>query len=191
MRVLADSDLDALIFEPGFSTADEVSRLAGRGVGMDVVASEVRQLGGTLDIALASRARAPTSPCACRRRWRSPRRCSSASAIPASRCRSPRCAASAASPASELDKPDATLPLRWRGLRAARPRHAARPCAGQGRRPAADAAAADPLGRPARGGHHRPGASATAKSWSSRSARRSPRCRASSARRSWATAAWW
>jgi chemosensory pili system protein ChpA (sensor histidine kinase/response regulator) len=48
--VLADSDLDALIMEPGFSTADAVSRLAGRGVGMDVVASEVRQLGGTLDI---------------------------------------------------------------------------------------------------------------------------------------------
>src|SRR3546814_6225737 len=40
-----------MIFEPGFSTVDEVSRLAGRGVGMDVVASEVRQLGGTLDIA--------------------------------------------------------------------------------------------------------------------------------------------
>ncbi|GAB3315528.1 hypothetical protein GCM10027564_24920 [Luteimonas notoginsengisoli] len=49
--VLANSDLDMLIFEPGFSTAQEVSRLAGRGVGMDVVASEVRQLGGTLDIA--------------------------------------------------------------------------------------------------------------------------------------------
>ncbi len=48
--VIADSDLDMLIFEPGFSTADEVSRLAGRGVGMDVVASEVRQLGGTIDI---------------------------------------------------------------------------------------------------------------------------------------------
>nr|WP_310062116.1 Hpt domain-containing protein [Lysobacter niastensis] len=48
--VLSDADLDALILEPGFSTADEVSRLAGRGVGMDVVASEVRQLGGTLDI---------------------------------------------------------------------------------------------------------------------------------------------
>jgi len=48
--VLGDSDLDMLILEPGFSTADEVSRLAGRGVGMDVVASEVRQLGGTLDI---------------------------------------------------------------------------------------------------------------------------------------------
>ncbi|RPE75454.1 Hpt domain-containing protein [Vulcaniibacterium tengchongense] len=48
--VLADGDLDMLILEPGFSTADEVSRLAGRGVGMDVVASEVRQLGGSLDI---------------------------------------------------------------------------------------------------------------------------------------------
>ena len=48
--VLSDGDLDMLIFEPGFSTADEVSRLAGRGVGMDVVASEVRQLGGTIDI---------------------------------------------------------------------------------------------------------------------------------------------
>ncbi|HEU4813338.1 MAG TPA: Hpt domain-containing protein, partial [Xanthomonadaceae bacterium] len=49
--VLADGDLDALILEQGFSTADTVSRLAGRGVGMDVVHSEVRQLGGTLDIA--------------------------------------------------------------------------------------------------------------------------------------------
>ncbi|MDQ3511682.1 MAG: ATP-binding protein, partial [Pseudomonadota bacterium] len=48
--VLIDADLDALILEPGFSTADSVSRLSGRGVGMDVVASEVRQLGGTLDI---------------------------------------------------------------------------------------------------------------------------------------------
>ncbi len=47
---LSNSALDALIFEPGFSTVEEVSRLAGRGVGMDVVASEVRQLGGTLDI---------------------------------------------------------------------------------------------------------------------------------------------
>ena len=48
--VLSNAQLDALILEPGFSTAQEVSRLAGRGVGMDVVASEVRQLGGTLDI---------------------------------------------------------------------------------------------------------------------------------------------
>ncbi|MES2857825.1 MAG: response regulator, partial [Pseudomonadota bacterium] len=49
--VLGDGDLDVLILEPGFSTAQTVSRVAGRGVGMDVVASEVRQLGGTLDIA--------------------------------------------------------------------------------------------------------------------------------------------
>jgi len=49
--ILADSDLDMLILESGFSTADAVSHLAGRGVGMDVVHSEVRQLGGALDIA--------------------------------------------------------------------------------------------------------------------------------------------
>lgn len=49
--ILADADLDTLILESGFSTADSVSHLAGRGVGMDVVHSEVRQLGGALDIA--------------------------------------------------------------------------------------------------------------------------------------------
>ncbi len=48
--VLSDAELDALIFSPGFSTADQVSQLAGRGVGMDVVHNEVRQLGGTVDI---------------------------------------------------------------------------------------------------------------------------------------------
>ncbi len=48
--VISDADLDAMILQPGFSTATEVSRLAGRGVGMDVVASEVRQLGGSFDI---------------------------------------------------------------------------------------------------------------------------------------------
>ncbi|MEO5962827.1 MAG: response regulator [Thermomonas sp.] len=48
--VLGDNDLYVLILEAGFSTAQNVSRLSGRGVGMDVVASEVRQLGGSLDI---------------------------------------------------------------------------------------------------------------------------------------------
>lgn len=48
--VLADADLDRLILESGFSTYDQVSQLAGRGVGMDVVYNEVRQLGGSLDI---------------------------------------------------------------------------------------------------------------------------------------------
>lgn len=47
---LADADLDRLILESGFSTYDQVSQLAGRGVGMDVVYNEVRQLGGSLDI---------------------------------------------------------------------------------------------------------------------------------------------
>lgn len=48
--VLGDAELDAIIFSPGFSTADQVSQLAGRGVGMDVVHNEVRQLGGSVDI---------------------------------------------------------------------------------------------------------------------------------------------
>ena len=39
-----------VIFQPGFSTADEVSELAGRGVGMEVVASETRQIGGRISV---------------------------------------------------------------------------------------------------------------------------------------------
>ncbi|MGE8218894.1 MAG: Hpt domain-containing protein [Stenotrophomonas acidaminiphila] len=42
--------LDNLIFASGFSTSEQVSQLAGRGVGMDVVRNEVRQLGGSVDI---------------------------------------------------------------------------------------------------------------------------------------------
>ena len=47
---LSDTELDQLIFASGFSTSDKVSQLSGRGVGMDVVRNEVRQLGGTVDI---------------------------------------------------------------------------------------------------------------------------------------------
>ncbi|WP_340572650.1 Hpt domain-containing protein [Stenotrophomonas sp. G106K1] len=46
----SEQELDSLIFASGFSTADQVSQLAGRGVGMDVVGNEVRQLGGSVDI---------------------------------------------------------------------------------------------------------------------------------------------
>lgn len=46
----SEQELDNLIFASGFSTADQVSQLAGRGVGMDVVGNEVRQLGGSVDI---------------------------------------------------------------------------------------------------------------------------------------------
>ncbi|MFT3762411.1 MAG: Hpt domain-containing protein [Pseudoxanthomonas sp.] len=47
---LSDADLERLILESGFSTAETVNQLAGRGVGMDVVHNEVRQLGGSLEI---------------------------------------------------------------------------------------------------------------------------------------------
>ncbi|KLI99604.1 response regulator [Luteimonas sp. FCS-9] len=47
---IAQGDLDALILQPGFSTATALSHVAGRGVGLDVVAREVRQLGGSVDI---------------------------------------------------------------------------------------------------------------------------------------------
>ncbi|MEA9794691.1 Hpt domain-containing protein [Xanthomonas campestris pv. raphani] len=47
---LSEAELDGLIFASGFSTFDQVSQLAGRGVGMDVVRNEVRQLGGSVDI---------------------------------------------------------------------------------------------------------------------------------------------
>ncbi|MEC4719257.1 Hpt domain-containing protein [Noviherbaspirillum sp. CPCC 100848] len=43
---LTDEEAGDLIFHPGFSTADEITELAGRGVGMDVVRSEAASLGG-------------------------------------------------------------------------------------------------------------------------------------------------
>ncbi|WP_295644960.1 Hpt domain-containing protein [uncultured Methylibium sp.] len=48
-----DAELANLIFMPGFSTADKVTELAGRGVGMDVVRSEVNALGGRIETASA------------------------------------------------------------------------------------------------------------------------------------------
>jgi chemosensory pili system protein ChpA (sensor histidine kinase/response regulator) len=46
----SDLDVAELIFEPGFSTADALTELAGRGVGMDVVRSEARALGGRVEV---------------------------------------------------------------------------------------------------------------------------------------------
>lgn len=48
--VMTDSDIDNLLFLPGFSTAKEVSALSGRGVGMDVVRSAIQALGGRITI---------------------------------------------------------------------------------------------------------------------------------------------
>lgn len=47
---LSDKEIYALIFEPGFSTADQVSNLSGRGVGMDVVKRNVTSLRGSIEI---------------------------------------------------------------------------------------------------------------------------------------------
>ncbi|MBC3807138.1 chemotaxis protein CheA [Undibacterium seohonense] len=47
---LSDKEIYALIFEPGFSTADQISNLSGRGVGMDVVKRNVTSLRGSIDI---------------------------------------------------------------------------------------------------------------------------------------------
>jgi chemosensory pili system protein ChpA (sensor histidine kinase/response regulator) len=45
-----DAQIADLIFEPGFSTADTLTELSGRGVGMDVVQSEAQALGGRVDL---------------------------------------------------------------------------------------------------------------------------------------------
>ncbi|WP_269715600.1 chemotaxis protein CheA [Caulobacter sp. NIBR2454] len=47
---LTDEEIDNLIFLPGFSTADKVSDVSGRGVGMDVVRRSVQALGGRISI---------------------------------------------------------------------------------------------------------------------------------------------
>ncbi len=47
---MAKEDIDALIFAPGFSTADIVTSVSGRGVGMDVVRQNVKELGGRITI---------------------------------------------------------------------------------------------------------------------------------------------
>lgn len=47
---MSESEVHHLIFEPGFSTADVVSDVSGRGVGMDVVRRNIQSLGGRVDI---------------------------------------------------------------------------------------------------------------------------------------------
>ena len=45
-----DEQIDQLIFAPGFSTASEVSDISGRGVGMDVVLSNIKKIGGSVHV---------------------------------------------------------------------------------------------------------------------------------------------
>jgi two-component system chemotaxis sensor kinase CheA len=47
---MTDPEVWNLIFAPGFSTADEVTDVSGRGVGMDVVKKNITSLGGTVEI---------------------------------------------------------------------------------------------------------------------------------------------
>ncbi len=50
---LSDNEINELIFMPGFSTADEVSDLSGRGVGMDVVRRNIQSLNGSVEVSSA------------------------------------------------------------------------------------------------------------------------------------------
>jgi chemosensory pili system protein ChpA (sensor histidine kinase/response regulator) len=51
---VSDAQLTQFIFMAGFSTAEQVSQVAGRGVGMDVVRNDIVSLGGRIDIASAA-----------------------------------------------------------------------------------------------------------------------------------------
>lgn len=50
----SDAELANLIFAPGFSTADQITELSGRGVGMDVVRADVNAMGGRIETATAA-----------------------------------------------------------------------------------------------------------------------------------------
>ena len=52
-QTYGDAELANLIFTPGFSTAEKVTELAGRGIGMDVVRAEVNAMGGRIETATA------------------------------------------------------------------------------------------------------------------------------------------
>ncbi|WP_417458280.1 chemotaxis protein CheW [Kordiimonas sp.] len=47
---MSDSQIQKFIFHPGFSTAEKITSVSGRGVGMDVVRSNIEKIGGTIDM---------------------------------------------------------------------------------------------------------------------------------------------
>lgn len=49
-ETMTHSEIVHLIFQPGFSTAEQVTNVSGRGVGMDVVKANVERIGGTVDV---------------------------------------------------------------------------------------------------------------------------------------------
>ncbi|HCR85128.1 MAG TPA: hybrid sensor histidine kinase/response regulator, partial [Alphaproteobacteria bacterium] len=50
LETLSDKQIFQFIFKPGFSTAEKVTSVSGRGVGMDVVQSNIKNIGGTVEI---------------------------------------------------------------------------------------------------------------------------------------------
>ncbi len=55
-RELSDRELIAYIWHPGLSTAETITEISGRGVGMDIVKSRIENLSGTVDVRSRSRA---------------------------------------------------------------------------------------------------------------------------------------
>jgi two-component system chemotaxis sensor kinase CheA len=50
MAAKSEAEISNIIFSPGFSTASQITSISGRGVGMDVVRSNIEQIGGTVDL---------------------------------------------------------------------------------------------------------------------------------------------
>ena len=50
IEAMSDNQIQKLIFHPGFSTAEKVTNVSGRGVGMDVVRTNIEKIGGTIDL---------------------------------------------------------------------------------------------------------------------------------------------
>src|ERR1700733_8518876 len=50
MAAKSEGEISNIIFAPGFSTASQITSISGRGVGMDVVRSNIEQIGGTVDL---------------------------------------------------------------------------------------------------------------------------------------------
>ncbi|SNR89392.1 two-component system, chemotaxis family, sensor kinase CheA [Anaerovirgula multivorans] len=49
-QLMEDNEIIQLLFTPGFSTADKISDISGRGVGLDVVKTKIEALGGTVEV---------------------------------------------------------------------------------------------------------------------------------------------
>lgn len=50
LEAMSEQEIHRVIFLPGFSTAEQVTSISGRGVGMDVVLANIEQIGGTVDL---------------------------------------------------------------------------------------------------------------------------------------------